>query len=213
MVARLREILLRYPSIKLAYLFGSYARGDAKPLSDLDIAVIVESPGVMLDLSAEISKTLKIDEDSVSIVDIRFLNPLLILKIVEEGIEIANRGVDLQKLLPHEVIEVREVERRLTEIWLHCNPLDVEVLRDLVGRIHEDINDLEEILSIDFQHVAGDKHYRRSFEKVFQILLEGYIDLLRRVIAGLNLGVVTYYRDYVEIAERSRIISSETAIN
>lgn len=210
-VARLREILLRYPSIKLAYLFGSYARGDARPLSDLDIAVIVESPGVILDVSAEISKALNIDEDRVSIVDMRFLDPLLILKIVEEGVEIVNRGVDLQKLVSHEVIEVREVERGLTKIWLHGNPLDVEVLRDLVGRINEDINDLEEILGMDFQHVIGDKHLRRSFERVFQTLLEGCIDLLRHVIAGLDLGVATYYRDYVEIAERSRVISSETA--
>ena len=36
-------------------------------------------------------------------------------------------------------------------------------------------------------------------------------DLLRHIIAGLDLGVAAYYKDYVEIPERAGIISSETA--
>lgn len=149
-VVKLKEILSKHPSIKLAYVFGSYARGCAKPLSDLDIAVLTENLGVILDISAEISRALNIDEDRVSIVDMKFLDPLLILKIIEEGVEIVNRGVSLQKLIPHKVIEVREVERGITESWLHGNSLDAEVLRDVVARIRGDADDLEEILGMGF---------------------------------------------------------------
>lgn len=165
----------------------------------------------ILDVSAKISKTLNLDEGRISIVDMRFLDPTVILKIIEEGVEVVNRGINLQNLVPHEVIEVREVERSITRIWFYGNPLDVEVLRDIVTRIHEDARDLKEILNMDFEHAINDKHLRRSFERAFQTLVEDYIDLLRRVIAGLDLGMVTYYKDYVEIAERNKIISSETA--
>lgn len=34
---------------------------------------------------------------------------MMILRIIEEDVEVVNRGVSLQKLAPHEVVEVREV--------------------------------------------------------------------------------------------------------
>ena len=40
----LAEYLSRYPEIRLAILFGSLAHGDAKPESDLDLAVLCDRP-------------------------------------------------------------------------------------------------------------------------------------------------------------------------
>lgn len=81
---------MRYPDIELAYVFGSYARGIVRLLSDLDITVVADDPGVILGVSAEISRTLNIDEGRISIVDTRFLDPMMILRIIEEGIEVVN---------------------------------------------------------------------------------------------------------------------------
>ena len=39
-IEKLRRLLSRERSVKLAYLFGSYARGDARRGSDIDVAVI-----------------------------------------------------------------------------------------------------------------------------------------------------------------------------
>jgi predicted nucleotidyltransferase len=54
--SQLRSILARHPEVRLAYLFGSLARDRARTSSDIDIAVLADSP-----LSAE-TKTAIIGE-------------------------------------------------------------------------------------------------------------------------------------------------------
>jgi predicted nucleotidyltransferase len=43
--ARARAILARYPEIAAAYVFGSVARDEAGPESDLDIGIVFRKPG------------------------------------------------------------------------------------------------------------------------------------------------------------------------
>ncbi len=50
-VDRVVEELKGYPEVKVIILFGSHAKGKTKPLSDIDIAVLLEDS----DLEAEIS--------------------------------------------------------------------------------------------------------------------------------------------------------------
>ena len=38
----MREVLADHPQVIFAYLFGGLARGEPKPLSDVDIAVYLE---------------------------------------------------------------------------------------------------------------------------------------------------------------------------
>jgi len=40
----LRAFFAAQPDVRLAYLFGSLARGDAGPRSDVDLAVVLDSP-------------------------------------------------------------------------------------------------------------------------------------------------------------------------
>ena len=47
MKAEIKEIineLKKYPEVAVVILFGSHAKGSAKPLSDIDIAVLVSNP-------------------------------------------------------------------------------------------------------------------------------------------------------------------------
>jgi len=80
-----------------------------------------------------------------------------------------------------------------------------------VTQIGEDLRDLEQYLSIGLEAIVRDKTLRKAFERTLQTLIEECIDLLHHTVSGLSLGVVEYYRDYVEIAERNGVISGETA--
>lgn len=43
-LSKIIEAIKAYPEVIAIYLFGSHARGEATPLSDVDIAVILENP-------------------------------------------------------------------------------------------------------------------------------------------------------------------------
>lgn len=46
---RIGEVLQRHPDVLVAYLFGSTARGTARPRSDIDVAVLLREDGSVLE--------------------------------------------------------------------------------------------------------------------------------------------------------------------
>jgi predicted nucleotidyltransferase len=45
----MKPVLARFPGIVAAYLFGSFARGEARPDSDVDIGLVLREGGVAAD--------------------------------------------------------------------------------------------------------------------------------------------------------------------
>ncbi|MGB9833155.1 nucleotidyltransferase domain-containing protein [Thermodesulfovibrio sp. 3462-1] len=43
-VDKILETIKNYPKLIAVYLFGSYAKGEEKPISDIDIAIILKDP-------------------------------------------------------------------------------------------------------------------------------------------------------------------------
>ena len=212
LLEKLRKIFTRYPEVPVAYLYGSYAKGEEGPLSDIDIAIVMKSKENLVNLLADIAGELKLPEDKISIIDLLLVDPLLRLKILSEGLEIVNRGINLNSLIPLETIEVYELEHTSsTRSWLRGNPIDFIVVRDVISRIIEDVGDLNELLQFGYEKVINNKHMRKSFERTLQTLIESMLDLLRHIVAGLNLGIAAYYRDYVDLARNGGIISNEIA--
>ena len=86
---KIRRVLARYPQVKRAVIFGSRARGDFRPNSDIDLAVyLVDSedkmPGGLLLEIDDAAGIYKID-----VIDmLRLNNKTLRQRIEEEGVEI-----------------------------------------------------------------------------------------------------------------------------
>jgi uncharacterized protein YutE (UPF0331/DUF86 family)/predicted nucleotidyltransferase len=213
LIEKLRNIFSRYPQVLAAYLYGSYSAGRQTSVSDIDIAVVSEDRGILLGLSADIARELNISEEKVSLTDLKFLDPALRLRIVKEGIEVANKGLNLNDILlaNEEIVEVYDLEEAMCKSWLRGNPIDIRTVREIIARINEDLEDLEELFKLGYGEIMESKHLRKSMERTVQTLIESMLDLLRHIIAGLNLGVATFYKDYVDYAERAGIISSDTA--
>ena len=89
LIARNRQLLayLKDQPVKRAYLFGSYARGEATPQSDIDILLEMnpnlaplESGDVKLNLSTQLPKILNC---KVDIIDQQYLTNSYLIETIE----------------------------------------------------------------------------------------------------------------------------------
>ena len=81
----LRGVLDAVPAIRAAYLFGSCARGDFGPSSDVDVALLADQPIDLTDLAALGEQLGAVVDRRVDVVDLRSVPPLLCRQVVAEG--------------------------------------------------------------------------------------------------------------------------------
>lgn len=85
-LSSIRQVFLMYPQIEAAILYGSRARGDYRPYSDIDIALLGNglTHGQMADIEARLDD-LYIPY-SIDLSDIgKITNPALLVNIRREG--------------------------------------------------------------------------------------------------------------------------------
>jgi uncharacterized protein len=96
---RVAETLAPRSEVLEAYVFGSVARGQAGPLSDIDVAVrldpaALERPlafGLDSDLAADLMRALKTDR--VDLVVLNRAPPLLYHRVLRDGIRVLSRDL------------------------------------------------------------------------------------------------------------------------
>jgi uncharacterized protein len=128
----LAESFERQPDVVAAYVFGSQARGDPGPLSDVDLAVWLDDhpePGKRLSrqlaLSAQAASLLGTDE--VELVVLNAAPPLLAQRVIRDGELLSERSA-----LGRVRLETEAIIRYLDTI-----PLREELGRGLERRLAE----------------------------------------------------------------------------
>lgn len=96
------EIISRFPSIQVLYLFGSHAAGRAKEKSDIDIAVFTdgnEPPTMDLEFGAFLHQTLK---HPVDVVIMQKVSPILQHEVLRNKIRIFEKDAGKRAFLENQ---------------------------------------------------------------------------------------------------------------
>lgn len=118
MHSRLTTLLLQYPEIKLAILFGSQATGNARPDSDVDLGILAQAP-LTADFKLQLIQTIGAEFGRpVDIVDLYHV-PEPITSQVFKGIRLIGGDTAYAELLTRHLLNVADFlplhQRILTE--------------------------------------------------------------------------------------------------
>ncbi len=116
----LREVLARDERVDCAWLFGSTARGEAGPLSDVDVAVLLSpslAPQERLDVAAALWENLERRCPRVDLVILEEAPPALRHRVFRDGILLIER--DERRRVAFETRAIQEYLdfRHLAEIY------------------------------------------------------------------------------------------------
>ncbi len=123
--ARLREQVDRVPGLVAAVLFGSFARGEATPWSDIDVAVLTEGELALdrrLDLMGDATAAFGRDAD---VVDLRHAPLVLRGRIVRDACPLVVRDRDAWNAFV----------TRATLDWLDYEPVYLAAIAIEVARL------------------------------------------------------------------------------
>ncbi|ODV37438.1 type VII toxin-antitoxin system MntA family adenylyltransferase antitoxin [Microcystis aeruginosa] len=91
LVEKITAIVEKLPNLKLLILFGSRARGEHKPDSDWDFAVLYEERSAQKDISSPLKiytlleQALEIPEDKIDVIDLKECSPILAHYVARDG--------------------------------------------------------------------------------------------------------------------------------
>lgn len=102
---RVRDVLAAHPELELAILFGSQARGEVRPDSDLDLAVSAGRPLTKDEHMALIGELASVTGRAVDLIDLARVGEPLLGQIVTGGVRVAGATEAFGRLLSRHLLE------------------------------------------------------------------------------------------------------------
>jgi uncharacterized protein YutE (UPF0331/DUF86 family)/predicted nucleotidyltransferase len=208
----LKEVLKRYPSISLAILFGSHARGQTSRFSDLDVLVEGEFDRDKLvdDIRKAIGKNVEVDLLEVQSTPIKLLKDAL-----NEGVILKCKDEERLRNITHKVA----VE--YPESWMECVlnrdrllALDCELKRERVLSLFTNFvarcNWLKKFLNEHSrEEVLTSEGLQYEVKWPMFEAIQSLIDMCAGIASDLKLGVAESYKDYVDKLVERKVMPND----
>jgi uncharacterized protein len=100
LLAKLRHALRTEPNVRLAVLYGSIARGEEEPASDVDLLVSLaeDHPDAAVKLAVRMERALGREVDVARLNRVKDTAPLLLLQAIDEGRVVLDRDHEWTQL-------------------------------------------------------------------------------------------------------------------
>jgi len=205
---RLKELFEGLRDVRVAIIFGSLARGSTST-HDIDVALKFAKKSTLLDLGyivSKIAEVLGVNEDFIDIVDLDQAHPILLARIMKEGIIVKKDDECMRQLIER---AARSLDALITlKMWCTLDPEpkpDKAILASRVEEIRRNCTFLkEDILSKDL----SDLSYKDTLalERAMHRIVEAMLDVCRHLVSVHSLGLVESYGRYPEkLAEAGKM--------
>jgi uncharacterized protein YutE (UPF0331/DUF86 family)/predicted nucleotidyltransferase len=204
---KLRELFERLESVEIAILFGSIAR-EGLSAHDVDVALRLKGED-LLEVGYIITQAagaLRVSEDCIDVALLSRTNPMLLSRILEEGIIVKGRPEAIEQLsrraqqAPDALMELKR--------WATLDPnpkLDKAIITSRVEEIRRDAAFIKnEILS----RKAEELSYKDTLalERAMHKIAESMLDVCRHLVSAYSLGFVESYGEYPQrLAEANKM--------
>jgi uncharacterized protein YutE (UPF0331/DUF86 family)/predicted nucleotidyltransferase len=203
---RLRELFNRFENVELAVLFGSIVRKGFST-HDIDIALKMAEGGNLSDVGyiiSQIAKTLNVNEDFIDATILDQANPILLSRILNEGIiiklqpEVLKQQLERAQRAPDALIEFK--------MWSAIDPkIDKTIITSRAEEIRRNVAFVKsEILPKRVEDL--DYKETLALERAMHRIVESMLDICRHLVSINSLGLVESYGEYPQkLAEAGKM--------
>jgi len=207
------------------WLFGSFARGEATPISDVDLAYLATDDLTGSARSAfedqlyrVISSTLSTDE--FSLVDMSYAPDFLRLRVLVEGTMLFCRAPRAVAQLAERVYgrapDVRWLRKSGNEQFLEVlvmgeRNVDKERLTEFLRLISHDLLVLREKAQVPLDAYLSSRDLQSVVERRLQTAIESAINIGNHIIARLGLRAPQDYADVFQLLREAQVLPEELA--
>jgi uncharacterized protein YutE (UPF0331/DUF86 family)/predicted nucleotidyltransferase len=192
---KLKKLFEKSENIEAAILFGSIAKNKFTT-HDIDIALKLKKEDLLEVgyIVSQIAKTLHIKEDYIDIALLNQTNPIMISKILKDGIIIKAQPKIIEELsqkaqqAPDAIMEIKQ--------WSTLDPkLDKTIITSRIEEIRKNSDFIKsEILSrkieeLDYKDIL-------ALERAMHKIIESMLDICRHLVSVYSLGLVESYGEY-----------------
>lgn len=217
LVKKLREYFAKRDDVVLAYLFGSFSRGEEYALSDMDIALYFKSKSGkpeyenkdvwMWDEEGQISSDLQIlTKRNIDLVVINRSSATIVFEALR-GIELKNSDPftqdELMSRSMFDAIDFRYTAQQYYETFERShslNALDRTKLNKVAQLFKDEIDYLKELKTMTQSEYTNDRAKKRALERAVENSANMLIDMIRILIASNHKPVPSTYEEIIRNA-------------
>ena len=200
------------------YLFGSYARKKEGPLSDIDIALLLDDSDA-ISLKDELHYLSQINEilntDEVSFVILNEAPLMGQFQIVSQGEMLYSADAQARCAFEQAVtdlyIDFRPILEQYDEALIKSIKgetvlIDHNVIMQKISVIRENIRHLRELATHPLPEFSSNFIFTASAERLLQVAIEACFDIGHHIIASEGFARPQEYREIFEILGREKIL-------
>ncbi|MBD3203401.1 DUF86 domain-containing protein [Candidatus Woesearchaeota archaeon] len=226
---KMKNYFSEIPEISMAFIFGSFAKGTARPDSDIDIAVYFKPKGKKIEYESENKYEIKhkiqekLEEITKKDVDLLVLNnayPTLIYDVFKNGKKIIIKDRLLYMKLHSKIfIEAIDFFKTVDEFWAikqrshSLSKIDRLLLIKHLDFLKSEIDERDYFKKITYKTYETDKHKRRDIEKWVQNIMNCTIEISKILLASNHKKIPSSYKQIIKSLGNLNKFKSETADN